>query len=105
MYFTNKIYSHSSIVAKWSSFTPTPSYFALKVLNPYCESVAWLVQKNWMEYRQYFGREPIVINDPYTKQLVDWLFQNTDPWAIVFAQYILFNMYIKVFKVDLILYL
>ena len=59
-------------MAKWTSFTPTPFYFALKVLNPYCESVAWLKQKNWMEYRQYFGREPIVINDPYTNQLIGY---------------------------------
>ena len=29
-----------------------------------------------------------MINVPYTKQLVDSLFQNTDPWAIVFAQII-----------------
>ena len=41
-----------------------------------------------MNPRQYFGREPNAINVPYTKQQIDWLFQNNDSWAIVFAQFV-----------------
>ena len=40
-----------------------------------------------MESRRYFGREPAMINVPYTKQQIDWLFQNSDSWAIAFAQF------------------
>ena len=28
-----------------------------------------------------------MINVPYTKQQIDWLFQNSDSWAIAFAQF------------------
>ena len=58
-----------------------------KVLNPYFEAVACLAQKCRMESRKYFGKEPAVINVPYTKQQVEWLFQNSDSWAIAFAQF------------------
>lgn len=29
----------------------------------------------------------MVINVPFTKQQVDWLFQNSDSWAIAFSQF------------------
>ena len=35
--------------------------------------------------RRYFGRELAVINAPYTMHQIDWLFQNSDSWAIVFV--------------------
>ena len=57
----------------------------VKVLNPYFEAVACLAQKNKIESGKYFGKEPAVINVPYTKQQIEWLFQNSDSWAIVFA--------------------
>ena len=28
-----------------------------------------------------------MINVPYTKQQIEWLFQNSDSWAIAFAQF------------------
>ena len=59
----------------------------VKVLNPYFEAVACLAQKNRTESRRYFGRDPAVISVAYTKQQIDWLFQNSDSWAIVFAQF------------------
>lgn len=40
-----------------------------------------------MESRKYFGKEPAVINVPYTKQQIEWLFQNNDSQAIAFAQF------------------
>ena len=40
-----------------------------------------------MESRKYFGKETAVINVPYTKQQTEWLFQNSDLWAIAFAQF------------------
>ena len=59
----------------------------VKVLNPYFEIIACIAQKSRMESRRYFGREPAMINVPYTKQQIDWLFQNSDSWAIAFAQF------------------
>lgn len=59
----------------------------IKVLNPYFEAVACLAQKSRMESRKYFGKEPVIINVPYTKQQIEWLFQNSDSWAIAFAQF------------------
>ena len=61
--------------------------WAIKVLNPYFEAVACLAQKSRMESRRYFVREPAMINISYTKQQIDQLFQNSDSWAIVFAQF------------------
>lgn len=52
--------------------------FPAKVLNPYFEIVACMVQKCHMESWRYFGREPSVIHVPYTKQHINWLFPNSD---------------------------
>ena len=53
----------------------------------YFETVACLAQKSRMESRRHFGRKPSMINVPYTKQQTDWLFQNSDAWAIVLTQF------------------
>ena len=39
-----------------------------------------------MEFWKYFGKESAVINVPYTKQQIEWLFYNSDSQAIAFAQ-------------------
>ena len=67
----------------WLHFPVLP----VKVLNPYFGAVACLVQRSRIESRKYFGKEPAIINIPYTKQQIEWLFQNSDSWAIVFAQF------------------
>ena len=85
MNITYKTYSYSSIIAKWSTFMTAPSRFTIKELNLYFEAVACLAQKNRIESRRYFGREPAVIYVAYTKQQIDWLFQNSDSWATVIA--------------------
>lgn len=46
-----------------------------------------LVQKCWVESWRHFGIEPCTINVPFIKQQVNWLFQNNDSCAIVFAQF------------------
>ena len=58
----------------------------VRILNPYFEAVTFLAQYR-MGSRSYVGRELAMINVPYAKQLIDWLFQNSDSWAIVFAQF------------------
>ena len=58
-----------------------------KLLNSYIESVGFLEQKSMMESRRYFGRDLAVIIVPYSKQQIDWLFQNSNSWAIVFVQF------------------
>ena len=42
-----------------------------KMLDPYFEAVACLVQKSQMESRQYFGGEPNMSNGPHAKQQID----------------------------------
>lgn len=39
------------------------------------------------ESRKYFGAEPSLIGVPFTKQQMDWLFQNVVTWALAFAHY------------------
>ena len=58
-----------------------------RVLTPYYAAVAVLVQMCRTESRKYFGAEPRVIGVPFTKQQIDWLFQNDDNWAIAFANF------------------
>lgn len=59
----------------------------VKVLNPYFEAVTCLAQKSRMESRRYFGRQPAMVNVQYTKQQIDWLFQNNNSCAIAFVQF------------------
>ena len=56
-------------------------------MTPYYAAVAVLVQMYRTESRKYFGAEPKVIGVPFTKQQIDWLFQNDDNWAIAFANF------------------
>lgn len=58
-----------------------------KVLNPYFKTVACFAWKSRIQSRRYFGREPAVVNIPYTKQQIDCLFHNSDSWTIVFVQF------------------
>lgn len=39
-----------------------------------------------MGSRKYSGKEPTVISVPQTKEQIDRLFQNSESWAIAFAQ-------------------
>ena len=57
-----------------------------RVLTPYYAAVAVLVQMCRTESRKYFGAEPKVIGVPFTKQQIDWLFQN-DNWATAFENF------------------
>ena len=67
----------------WIHLPVSPS----RVLTPYWEAVACLVQMVRTESKKYFGKEPALIGVPFTKQQVDWLFQNVDSWAIAFAAF------------------
>lgn len=37
--------------------------------------------------RQYFGKEPDTIIQPYSKSEINWLFQTTDQWPIACASF------------------
>lgn len=58
-----------------------------RVLTPYCDAVAHLVQMARIDSKKYFGKELQLIGVSFTKLQVDWLFQNSDAWAIAFANY------------------
>lgn len=68
-------------VLRWLHLSVTPA----RVLTPYYELIASLVQQVREESRRYFGKEPQRICLPYTKQQVDWLWQSCDAWGIAFA--------------------
>lgn len=68
---------------RWIHLPVSPS----KVLNPYYEAVASLMQLLREESRKYFGKEPHIIVVPFTQQQLNWLFQNSDSWNIAFAYY------------------
>lgn len=53
-----------------------------KVLTPYYEAVAMLIQNCRIESQKYFGKEPYEIFIPYSKQQLSWFLQNTDIWPI-----------------------
>jgi hypothetical protein len=53
-----------------------------KVLTPYYEAVAVLIQSCRLESQIYFGKEPDEIFIPYSKQQLNWSLQNTDIWPI-----------------------
>lgn len=57
-----------------------------RVLQSYYEADACLVQMGQEESKMYCGAEPLLIGVPFTKEQVDWLFQNMNAWAIAFAQ-------------------
>lgn len=59
----------------------------MKVLNPYHEAVALLVQLCRGESIKYFGKETQTITVPFTMQQIDWLFQHSDTWGIAFANF------------------
>jgi hypothetical protein len=48
-----------------------------KVLTPYYEDVAVLIQNCRIQSWKYFGKEPEEIFIPYSKQQLNWLLQNT----------------------------
>ena len=61
------------------------SLTAKKVLTPYYEAVAVLIQNFRIESQKYFGKEPNEIFIPYSKQQLNWLLQNNDIWPIACA--------------------
>lgn len=58
-----------------------------RVLTPYYEAIACMVQMAREESLKYFGAEPFLIGVSFTKQQIDWLFQNVNACAIAFAHY------------------
>ena len=68
----------------WIHLSSSPK----KVLTPYYEAVAVLIQNCRIESRKYFGKEPDEIFIPYSKQQLNWLLQNTDIWPIACANFL-----------------
>lgn len=56
-----------------------------KIIYPYSNSVADLIQLGRETSKKYFGKDPEIIIQPYTKVQLDWLFQTTDEWPIACA--------------------
>ncbi|MGE9640969.1 hypothetical protein ACQP3J_28380, partial [Escherichia coli] len=61
-------------------FPAKSSIFTSKQYLLWCKSAIW-------GSRSYFDNEANMIIASYTMQQVDWLFLNSDSWAIAFAQF------------------
>ncbi|AAA47732.1 pol protein, partial [Simian retrovirus 1] len=59
-----------------------------KVLLPYYDAIADLIILGRDHSKKYFGIEPSVIIQPYSKSQIDWLMQNTEMWPIACASYV-----------------
>ena len=59
-----------------------------KVLTPYYEAVAVLIQNCRIESGKYFGKESDEIFIPYSKQQLNRLLQNTDIWPIACTNFL-----------------
>lgn len=68
---------------RWIHLPVSPS----KVLTPYYEAVALLVQQCREESIKYFGKEPHTVTVPFTMHQINWLFQHSNTWGIAFANY------------------
>ena len=67
----------------WMHLPATPK----KVVEPYYQAVSDLIILGREQGRCYFGKEPDIIIQPYTKEQVNWLLQTTEFWPIALASY------------------
>ena len=58
-----------------------------KVLLPYYDAIADLIILGRDNSKKYFGIEPSMIIQPYSKPQIHWLMQNTETWPIACASY------------------
>lgn len=58
-----------------------------RVLLPYYQAVSDLIIQSRRLGKCYFGKEPDVIIQPFTKDQVDWLLQTTEAWPIAIASF------------------
>lgn len=68
---------------RWIHLSVTPA----RVLTPYYDLIAALIQQAREESHRYFGREPNTIYVPYTQQQMNWLWQSSNSWGIALAGY------------------
>lgn len=68
---------------RWVHLPSSPA----RVLTPYYEHVAILIQHAREESCRYFGREPAAILVPYSQAQINWLFQKCTPWGIALAEF------------------
>uniref|UniRef100_A0A8I3W4Z0 Uncharacterized protein n=1 Tax=Callithrix jacchus TaxID=9483 RepID=A0A8I3W4Z0_CALJA len=67
----------------WVHLPNTPK----RVLEPYYLMVANLIIQGQTIGKEYFGYEPSVIIQPYSKEQVQWLMQTTEAWPIALASF------------------
>lgn len=65
----------------WAHSPATPKH----VLGPYYQAVSDLIVIGRKQGKCYFGKEPDVIIQPYTKEQFDWFMQTTDFWFVALA--------------------
>lgn len=68
----------------WSHLPASPE----KTIIPYYLLVAKLITIGRENGRRYFGKEPDIIIQPYTKTEINWLLQTTDQWLLACASFL-----------------
>lgn len=67
----------------WTHLPASPE----KTIQPYYLLVAKLIMIGRETGRRYFGKEPDLIMQPYTKAEINWLFQTSDQWSLACASF------------------
>ena len=67
----------------WTHLHSTPK----QVIGTYYKAVSDLIIQGRKLGKQYFGKEPDIIIQPYTQEQINWLMQTTEFWPIALASY------------------